>query len=353
MSAMDLKWEMAFKNSITTFLYLCGFGVIALAVTFLSSILTTELALTEDLESILLLMFFLVAITIFCIGGLTSFYKISLSSISRIEWPEALKGGIITYFYFCIAGIILLLALSIRDFVEVISDAILSINIGGLSSIIEVIMGSIRRIASYYTDLIILVVLILIIIASLAAIIKVGINSTKNEFKWQSTISPALSSFFLIAILVIFILIISFVLNIATVIIANSFAVFLQGFGIVEIVDLGIFIFFLVIVGFLVILILTIIEKTIADTYRGIEWPTTYAHRKGFRQRVFGVWKQYIEVKHGIVGLFLVLIFIVLAIIAPIVYPKYPGQLARVGPDYAAPLWAREVMDPSAPPLKN
>ncbi|MFW9904658.1 MAG: ABC transporter permease [Candidatus Thorarchaeota archaeon] len=353
MSAMDLKWEMAFKTSITTFLYLCGFGVIALAVTFLGSVLTTGLTLTEDIEGILFMMFFIVALTIFCVGGFTSFYKVSLSSISKIEWPEALKGGIIAYIYICIAGFILLLVLSIQNLVQVISDALLSINIGGLNQIIEVITGTMRRTANYYTDLIVIIVLMLISLGSLAAIIKIGINLTKKKFKWRSTFSPALSSFLLIAILVIFILIIGFVLSIATIILANTFEVFLQGFGIVEIVNLGIDFFFLLIVGFVVILILTIITKTLADTYRSIEWPTTYTHRKGFKQRLLGTWKQYIEVKHGIAGLFLVVLFIVLAVIAPIVFPKYPGQLARVGPDYAAPLWAREVMDPSAPPLKN
>ncbi|MFX1282780.1 MAG: ABC transporter permease [Promethearchaeota archaeon] len=62
--------------------------------------------------------------------------------------------------------------------------------------------------------------------------------------------------------------------------------------------------------------------------------------------------KRYWEVKHGIIGLGIVIMFAILAILAPVVFPEYPGQLARIGPDYAAPEWTG-FMDPSAPPFGN
>jgi peptide/nickel transport system permease protein len=69
-------------------------------------------------------------------------------------------------------------------------------------------------------------------------------------------------------------------------------------------------------------------------------------------ERFTGIWKRFYEVKHGIVGLILVFFFIIMAIMAPMLFPLYPGELARVGPNYAAPDWTR-FTDPSAPPRVN
>ncbi len=80
--------------------------------------------------------------------------------------------------------------------------------------------------------------------------------------------------------------------------------------------------------------------------------PYKIIHRKSLKDRALGVWKQYIEVKHGIVGMVFVLIFIIIAFSAPILFPIYPGELARVGPNYAAPEWTI-FTDPDAPPKKN
>ncbi|MFW9780640.1 MAG: ABC transporter permease [Candidatus Heimdallarchaeota archaeon] len=79
-------------------------------------------------------------------------------------------------------------------------------------------------------------------------------------------------------------------------------------------------------------------------------------HRRSFKDRVLGVWKRYAEVKHGLVGIVLVFIFFVMAFLAPVLYPNYPGQInsnARVGPNFAPPEWAREVTNPDSPPTGN
>ncbi len=75
-------------------------------------------------------------------------------------------------------------------------------------------------------------------------------------------------------------------------------------------------------------------------------------HRKSLKDRALGTWRQYMEVKHGTIGVIIVSICVIMAFIAPIMYPDYPGQLARVAPDYSAPEWLR-FTDPLAPPYKN
>jgi peptide/nickel transport system permease protein len=72
-------------------------------------------------------------------------------------------------------------------------------------------------------------------------------------------------------------------------------------------------------------------------------------HRKSLVERAKGVWDRYKEVKHGIFGLVVIIAFFVMAAIAPLLFPLYPGQLVRVGPDYAAPLWMSWT-DPQSPP---
>ncbi len=56
-------------------------------------------------------------------------------------------------------------------------------------------------------------------------------------------------------------------------------------------------------------------------------------------ERAKGVWARYREVKQGLFGLLLVIVFFLLAFLAPIIFPLYPGILVRVGPDFAAPQW--------------
>lgn len=62
-------------------------------------------------------------------------------------------------------------------------------------------------------------------------------------------------------------------------------------------------------------------------------------HRKSFFERAKGVWDRYREVKQGIFGLLIVFWFVVMALLAPVLFPMYPGVLARVGPGFAAPQW--------------
>jgi peptide/nickel transport system permease protein len=75
-------------------------------------------------------------------------------------------------------------------------------------------------------------------------------------------------------------------------------------------------------------------------------------HRRSLKDRLIGVWKRYYEVKHGLIGMIIVILFILMAIMAPILFPQYPGELARVGPNYAAPDWT-SFTDPDTPPIKN
>ena len=76
-------------------------------------------------------------------------------------------------------------------------------------------------------------------------------------------------------------------------------------------------------------------------------------HRKSFRKRAIGVWKRYAEVKHGLVGIGLVLTFFVMAFVAPTLFPVYPGELSRVGPTFSPPAWTRDLTNPNAPPTAN
>ncbi len=76
------------------------------------------------------------------------------------------------------------------------------------------------------------------------------------------------------------------------------------------------------------------------------------AHRRSRKDQFVVTWKRFYEVKHGVVGIIIVTIFIAMALSAPTLFPRYPGELARVGPNYAAPSWTR-FTDPNAPPLKN
>ncbi len=66
---------------------------------------------------------------------------------------------------------------------------------------------------------------------------------------------------------------------------------------------------------------------------------TRYKHRKSFFKRAKGVWDRYREVKQGIFGLAVVIWFFIMAVLAPFLFPLYPGQLVTVGPDFAAPQW--------------
>ena len=65
----------------------------------------------------------------------------------------------------------------------------------------------------------------------------------------------------------------------------------------------------------------------------------TYKHRKSLLERARGVWARYREVKQGIFGLAVVIWFFIMAVVAPVMFPLYPGQLVMVGPNYAAPQW--------------
>jgi peptide/nickel transport system permease protein len=76
-------------------------------------------------------------------------------------------------------------------------------------------------------------------------------------------------------------------------------------------------------------------------------------HRKSFKNRVIGVWKRYAEVKHGLVGIVFVFSFFVMAFVAPILFPVYPGELSRVGPTFSPPAWTRDFTNPDAPPTDN
>ncbi|MHA2406163.1 MAG: ABC transporter permease [Candidatus Hermodarchaeia archaeon] len=64
-----------------------------------------------------------------------------------------------------------------------------------------------------------------------------------------------------------------------------------------------------------------------------------YKHRLSMFERAKGVWDRYREVKQGLFGLFLVIWFFLMAMMAPVIFPLYPGILIRVGPDYGAPQW--------------
>ncbi|MHA2427232.1 MAG: ABC transporter permease [Candidatus Hermodarchaeia archaeon] len=66
----------------------------------------------------------------------------------------------------------------------------------------------------------------------------------------------------------------------------------------------------------------------------------SYKHRLSWFERASGVWSRYREVKQGIFGIALVLIFIIMAVLAPTLFPLYPeGFNQRVGPNFAAPQW--------------
>jgi peptide/nickel transport system permease protein len=56
-------------------------------------------------------------------------------------------------------------------------------------------------------------------------------------------------------------------------------------------------------------------------------------------ERARGVWARYREVKQGLFGLLVVIWFFLMAMLAPVLFPLYPGILVRVGPDFAAPQW--------------
>jgi len=75
-------------------------------------------------------------------------------------------------------------------------------------------------------------------------------------------------------------------------------------------------------------------------------------HRKGFLERARGVWSRYREVKQGLFGIGVVIAFLVMAAAAPLAFPYYPGVLARVGPNFAAPAWT-SWLDPKDPPTGN
>ena len=66
----------------------------------------------------------------------------------------------------------------------------------------------------------------------------------------------------------------------------------------------------------------------------------SYKHRLSWFERAAGVWKRYREVKQGIFGIGLVVVFISMAVLAPALFPQYPeGFENRIGPDFAAPQW--------------
>ncbi len=56
-------------------------------------------------------------------------------------------------------------------------------------------------------------------------------------------------------------------------------------------------------------------------------------------ERAQGVWTRYREVKQGLFGLAVVIWFVIMAVVAPLLFPLYPGQLVMVGPNFAAPQW--------------
>jgi peptide/nickel transport system permease protein len=66
----------------------------------------------------------------------------------------------------------------------------------------------------------------------------------------------------------------------------------------------------------------------------------SYKHRLSWFERAAGVWKRYREVKQGLFGIVLVLVFVGMALLAPVLFPQYPEGFAnRIGPDFAAPQW--------------
>jgi peptide/nickel transport system permease protein len=66
----------------------------------------------------------------------------------------------------------------------------------------------------------------------------------------------------------------------------------------------------------------------------------SYKHRLSWFERARGVWKRYREVKQGIFGITLVVIFVGMALLAPVLFPQYPeGFDNRIGPNFAAPQW--------------
>ncbi|MFX1509133.1 MAG: ABC transporter permease [Promethearchaeota archaeon] len=64
-----------------------------------------------------------------------------------------------------------------------------------------------------------------------------------------------------------------------------------------------------------------------------------FKHRLSIFERAQGVWKRYREVKQGLFGILVVVWFFFMALLAPTLFPLYPGVLVRVGPDFAAPQW--------------
>ncbi|MFX1506459.1 MAG: ABC transporter permease [Promethearchaeota archaeon] len=365
MSVTNLEWPDAFKSGTISFLFLVVFGIIAIVIVFFGNVLGDSLGLTDDLNQILLLASSLIALTIFIIGGLTTFIKASASTIHIIEWPQAFKSALIGFVYICLWGVIIIFVTMIPDLAKILSDFLLDSGFDFMN-ILRTLTGALRRTVNYYFDLLVLVASLIVAIGIVATIIKSAIRATENSIKWRGAFSASITALLYVLALLTFIAIIALVLGITLTIMGGVLGIFLTAniadfslagipigsylvFGISLIIT-GIFL----LIGALVIIsVLTFILKVTADTIRALKWPTSFTHRKGFRERTAGVWKQYTEVKHGVVGLIIVIVFIFIALIAPIAYPLYPGVLARVGPDYAAPAWVRDFTDPTAPPLKN
>ncbi|UCG03877.1 MAG: ABC transporter permease [Candidatus Heimdallarchaeota archaeon] len=317
MSVSKLEWPTAFRAAITAFIFLCGWGIIGGIMIAIGIILGGGLSVLDDPNSsIPFMVFFIVGIVIFTIGGLASTIKVAVATARSIEWPEAFKASIIATIYIC----------------------------GWV--IVSTILGVIADVIGFYKDILLLIAALLILIGVTTSTIKSAVD-TVNKLKWSEAFEGSI---------VVSLYIIGWLLLV----------IILENFGLI-LIDIGITIFgeattdvlelaFQLFLGILAILAiiggLASTIKSTVDIIRRLEWPTSFVHRKSFKDRSLGVWKQYYEVKHGIVGLILVLLFLVMALVAPIVYPKYPGQLARVGPDYAAPAWT-QFTDPDSPPYKN
>ncbi|MFX0013834.1 MAG: ABC transporter permease subunit [Candidatus Hermodarchaeota archaeon] len=364
MSVANLEWPDAFKSGTISFLYLFVFGIISSVLIAVGDRIINGLSLTDDTSQILTLAVFTVAMVIFGIGALMSFIKVSASTIHKLEWIRALRFAIIGFIYACFWAIIVILVEISPELIRSTSDFLLETGI--FIDFFKYTTGVINRTFSYYHDIIEIIGFVLTIIGIVASIIKVSIQSTENKINWRGAFGAALEALIYIVLLLTFVTMISLILGITITVMGGILGVFFTfDISSIQILDLPVgsyfnllielilYTIFILIGALIVILILTFMLKVTADTIRSLEWPTSYTHRKGFKERSIGVWKQFTEVKHGVVGLVIVIIFVIIALGAPIAYPLYPGVLARVGPDYAAPIWVRDITDPEAPPYKN
>lgn len=77
-------------------------------------------------------------------------------------------------------------------------------------------------------------------------------------------------------------------------------------------------------------------------------------HRQDLKKHIKNLWRNFCSSKYGLVGLGIILFTILMAILAPILYPIYPGLRVGnvVGPPKCAPGWLA-FFDPFAAPTGN